>query len=183
MFLWFKKKPTVPVECRNCGFLAIRDSDTLELVSPTVLYRSEGVRGTISSFLPPGMEVTPHCFVGEHSIHNELVELEGASLQLAGEAPGPFRLSTGEGDVTSQFVTSIINKPRLCNAFFTWVDGFSPKEHYEKRESERRREWERRQNRIDRLWRVVELMAFILAGAATAIIAAFIQRGTLFSGG
>ena len=107
-------------------------------------------------------------------------------LSMLGEAPGPFSWIGNEdypADADRQLILSIIARDRNSDAFYDWVDGFSPKEHFEMRESQRRLSWEAETKRTDRRWRIAELLMFIVAGASTAIIAALIERGKLFGNG
>lgn len=73
---------------------------------------------------------------------------------------------------------------KLCSAFTTWRQGYTPKEHVEMSLVEEQREWQRNRDRDDRRWRIIELaiMGIIvtLVSVAAQIIAAFIERGSLF---
>ena len=109
------------------------------------------------------------------------MEAEGAGITMAGEAPGPFKIfSETAGDVTDKIILSVIEKDRICAAFYPWIDGYSPKGHHEMREQERWHHWETDQRKSDRRWRLIELLVFIGAGAITAIVAAMIERGSWF---
>ncbi len=148
------------VKCQDCGFLAIRDPESVELVPPTVHYRSEGF-GAATDYSWPGLHAVPNCFVREHPIHNEPMIVDGQTrVQFVGEGPGDFHIGD-ENEDTEKAILSIIAKTRICKAFYPWVDGFSPKEHYETRETEIRR-------KSDRKWRLVELVVAFITGALTA---------------
>lgn len=73
----------------------------------------------------------------------------------------------------------VINRNRTCD-FVEWIQGFTPKEHREMMDRKEWREWQERQRLSERRWRIIEVLIFIAAGAATAIIAALISRGWLF---
>ena len=84
---------------------------------------------------------------------------------MMGEAPGDFRIGDGKGgDGTEEAILFIIRKERDCEAFYSWVAGFSPREHYEMKTNEQRR-------KSDRMWRVVELAVALCTGALIAIAA------------
>ena len=166
MRFWNRKKRLV--KCQDCGFLAIRHPDDRELVSPAVTYRFEGFQG-IPPHVWPDPQPVPNCFVRAHPIHTEPMVVDGdVRIQLVGEAPGDFSVGDRNDD-TEKAILSIIDKPRICKDFCPYVDGFSPKEHYEERERLGRRKSNRR-------WRLFELMAFTIAGVVTAIITVLIQR-------
>ena len=148
------------VKCQDCGFLAIRHPEDRELVSPAATYRTEGFQG-IPPHVWPDPQPVPNCSVRAHPIHTEPMVVHGDTrIQLTGEAPGDFSVGDGNDD-TEKAILSIIGKPRICKAFYPWVEGFSPKEHYETREAELRRD-------RDRKWRIVELAVAFITGALTA---------------
>jgi hypothetical protein len=118
------------------------------------------------------------------------MEVDGrVVIEMVGEAPGPFRIGPDEYDdegvtPTEKAILSVITRDRLCGQFYLWQDGFSPREHHQMREIDRSQEREDQQKRADRWWRLFELLAFIVAGAATgvatAVITALVQKGALF---
>ena len=164
----FRGKGERSVKCQDCGFLAIRHPDTRELVSPAVTYRYEGFQG-IPPHVWPDPQPVPNCFVRAHPIHAEPMVVDGeVRIRMVGEAPGDFSIGNGNDD-TENAILSVIGKHRFCKEFYSYIDGFSPKEHYEERERRRRRKSNRR-------WRLFELMAFTIAGVVTAIITVLIQR-------
>ena len=163
--MWFCDKKEPPVKCQDCGFLAIRDPDNSEFVAPSVHYRSEGFQGS-PKHLWPHPQPMPNCFVREHPIHNERLVVEGRVVgKMNDEAPGDFKIGDGKGgDGTEEAILSIIQKERICKAFNPWIEGFSPREHYETRQSEQTRT-------NNRKWRIFELVAALFTGALIAIAA------------
>jgi len=168
--MWFRDKNERPVKCQDCGFLAIRDPDNSESVAPSVHYRMEGFQGS-PKHLWPHPQPMPNCFVRAYTIQNEPLTVEGRVVgKMTGDAPGDIRIGDGNGsDGTEAAILSIIQKERMCKEFYPWVEGFSPREHYEFRQSDQRR-------RSDRKWRVFELGAALFTGALIALAAKLVDR-------
>ena len=150
------------VKCAECGFLTARNLGTRNLDEVEMEFRRSG---DAPNQLIGGKEVwypihKPHpiCFVQEYDLLDSFNKISGdKSIKYLG----------------------VVNGERQCKPFTTWKQGFTPKEHQEMLDRQWQLEFERKARRSDRKWRAIELIAFILAGAIVAIIAALIERGTL----
>ncbi len=166
------------VKCANCGFLSVRAQADGTLRGANAVYRDEGFQGhQVDSVFP-----VPHCFVRAQSIHKEpFVVGDVRWAEFEDEAPG--LISIGEGDETEKAVLNIISRDRECSSFTPWLgDGWTPKEHQETLDRKWLLEWQERQRREDRRWRVIELvvigvLATLIAGGFT-VLGAFIERGS-----
>jgi hypothetical protein len=79
---------------------------------------------------------------------------------------------------------SAICEERSCEGFTNWQQGFTPKEHREMLDRLRLQEWQDKQRREDKRWRIIELvilgvMTTVVAGGFT-VLGAMIERGILF---
>ena len=78
----------------------------------------------------------------------------------------------------------VIHEERECGESFTeWQLGFTPKEHREMLDRKEWRDWQERQRKEDKHWRVIELIvlgiiAVLVAGGFT-VLGAFIERGSI----
>jgi hypothetical protein len=179
------KKPT-KVKCADCGFLSLVDNDDFSYVSADILYRLEGCQSGQGATAHPTVSREPHCSTHYQSIHTEPFFVKGVgAIQFDEAGSGLGALLDGQGkDVTGEAVLRIITKRRVCDGFYPWKPGFTPKEHYEMLDRERWQKWQQDQRRSDRHWRIVELIvlglvAILIAGGFT-VLGAFIGRGSLF---
>jgi hypothetical protein len=164
--------------CETCGFLALRNrlSGLLDEAPQEYRWQAEiptvrranqpPVRSMLEAWAQSDLEFpytgVPICLVRAHPLHNEF-----ANQDHAEEAEIFGMLTRDRSDCASR------------GLFTSWHQGFTPKEHREMLDRERMLQWEAKQKASDRKWRVVELLVFILAGAATAIIAALVERGSI----
>ncbi|MHB8376257.1 MAG: hypothetical protein ACYDEB_04805 [Dehalococcoidia bacterium] len=115
-----------PGRCGSCGFLAIRvvqhDPSNLRQSSHETFETTAAVRfsGIVTISVPRAPEhvdqyVTPFCFVGARQL--------AAELDVSKEKPiaDPIRCMVLFAD------------DRNCEAWTEWIDGLSPKEHWEQR--------------------------------------------------
>jgi hypothetical protein len=184
-------------KCSECGFLTLRDKCDGSLLEVTDDYR---VSGKVPSFLTGEAHNYPICFV---MAYNLMPEVEQAAQQQFTER------NEGWSD-WPEYVLKIITKERDCDVrskmFVTYQQGFTPKEHREMLD----RQWlianQNKREREDRLWReqqriedlqwretqeekaehrhrtdliIIGIVATLLICAVT-IMAAFIERGSLF---
>lgn len=172
------------VKCSDCGFLCVLSQEDWTYIEADIFYRQEGYSAGALSPSPKAF-VEPHCSIHFQAIHSEPLEANGGGVQLTDPGGGLRKLENLQGeDVTDKAVVGVITKPRACEGFFSWKPGFSPKEHFEMLEQERRQKWQEEQSRSDRRWRIIEIIVLgiivtLLAGGFT-ILGAFIERGSLF---
>jgi hypothetical protein len=131
-------------KCSECGFLALRNTETRELDEAEEAFRRDGKVIEVtrayaskvwdkSSFL--------HEQVLSHNIHEEL------PLCFAGEVDlrQGFKVldtkykSINTPRVNEATVQEIVVKERECKAFTKWQQGFTPKEHKEMIDKEQER--------------------------------------------
>ena len=158
-------EPKKLVNCAECGFLAVRHIETHELVEADKSYRLCGLIPSVGEHngTPHSIwEIHPICFVGAYNLG--LLEI--------------LKIQQGQSEIDS--VIEVVNERRECNSFTEWHLGLTPKEHKEMQSIKEQREWQEKQRKSDRWWRFWEILAFIIAGAATAFIAAWIGRGSLW---
>lgn len=102
------------VRCADCGFLALRRRESQQLLGAEMPYREHGVLPeAVDADFQDEFESTPYCFVMAQPIHKEREDRKG-----------------------------IIQRDRSCDSWVQWQQGFSPKEHREMLEEQRRRQLE-----------------------------------------
>jgi len=146
-------------KCSECGYLAVRARTSRELREAEGEYRKRGLRIAISEHIPI-------CFAQVRDFREEIIKEKGAS------------------DLDSVDVIPFVSQEIDCNSFTKWIQGLTPKEHREMLDRQEWRDWQERQRKSDRYWRIVELIvlgfiAVVVAGGFT-ILGAFIERGSLF---
>lgn len=114
-------------KCSECGFLAVRNTKTRELVETEQNIRDTGeieivFDDTTRRFHEIGsgypMYELPLCFVGACDLRPEF----------------------GENHKAIE-IKSAISGERKCNSFIKWQQGFTPKEHREMIDREKQRKW------------------------------------------
>lgn len=160
--------------CIDCGYLAARAVESRQLVEVEKDVRETGVPPVRPSDRFYSQERAPVCFVGAADLHEEIL------AELGSLVPGTDRKQVLDG-LNGLFLVKQWERERPdCDArrmFTKWQMGFSPKEHREMIDRQRRDTSEAGQRRSDRKWRVFEAVLFILAGAATAVVGALVERG------
>jgi len=183
------------VKCSECGFLAVRRKDTIELEEVEFESRQSGD-------MRPRYHYVPICFTLVANFGEEVEKLE--------KSPEYATRCDEHGDAIwpqwYDLVGGALVKERECPSFTRWHQGFTPKEHQEmldrqwlldfqaKREQEDR-DWREHERIEDLEWRekqeqkaegrhrtdliIIGIVATLLICAVT-IIAAFIERGSLF---
>ena len=118
------------VQCADCGYLAVRNKETMELIGAgkeqrdvQVLMFSEGKN------LPPPVHAIPICSAGV--------------CDLWTYAPG----------TPASCLAGVILRERDCKAFVDWIPALSPKEHCDMINAQADRLWQERQTERDRQWR------------------------------
>lgn len=127
------------VMCADCGFLALRDLDTRELVEAEKKTRKTGDRGApfdVSNYLhgtSPSRET------------ERRFEFEPICFAAAYDLEGEFNCAAhGDSSMIDAFQKVIIDS-RQCESFVKWQQGYSPKEHREMVLERERLEWQARQ--------------------------------------
>ena len=145
------------VRCENCGFLALRDYETHELVEADVKCRE-------STIFARNMGV-PLCFVREHEIGKEVLDMRDAQQIDAQEA-----------------APKVMRMERQCSAFTPWYQGFTPKEHREMLLDLERKKLELQERQAERQWteqreqgsRRFQLFNTLVSAFAGAVFAAVV---------
>ncbi len=138
------------VKCANCGFLAIRNSQTRELMEVEPVIREEGRRRSIL----PGFRYTwgyetPVCFMNAYNLWDETGDLNKA---------------------TSESIQATIQKERECKAFVTWQHGYTPKEHKEMLDRQEMLKWQAAREDADKKWQTrQQWFMVIIAGIFTVL--------------
>jgi hypothetical protein len=164
------------VKCGDCGFIAARVWKTREFVEIEEEKRCSGEIG--SEF--GGCEPTPVCFINSFDIKEEVEILrkvahdEPSQDSMGGHIPPHWEIH----------VKAVLNTERKCESFRKYQQGFTPKEHREMLDRQEWRNWQEKQRKSDRCFRIIELIvlgfiAVIVAGGFT-VLGAFIERGSLF---
>lgn len=148
-------------KCSECGYLTLRNVETLALEEASDRYRQDACRTTKTNrYLH---EDSPLCFVRAIC----------------------FRSLLGD-DTSVPNLVSVINQERACDHWIEWMQGFTPKEHaemlqhealleYQRRHDREEREWRERQAERDRLWRKQDrwsALSMLLVAAASGVIGA-----------
>ena len=156
--------------CVNCGFLGKlrKQVDAESIVYPATSYDRE--KGTFyrHSGWPDKQDIStqPTCFRNAANLQKELTDV----LAMAGQ--------TGR-EAENEHTLAIIEKPRECEFWYLWTEYRSPKEHLEMLDRERWQEWQEKQRRDDKRWRIIELIVLILAAGLFTLLGAFIERGCI----
>ena len=115
--------------CVDCGYLAVRDFKSRELVEVESGMRETGVQPHVPLYDHKIYEPPPLCSAGVHNIHREL-----------------------GSDQADNFLRVILTA-RTCDQFTTWRQGYSPREHRDMDILEKQKEDQRQRDESDRLWR------------------------------
>lgn len=168
------------VKCADCGFLALRVFSTARLEEADYWYRTTGIAWRPhddDSFFPP------ICFAREinfvEAIQESVARREGADLRETLER-GMF--------AKAEDTQPVVQQERECDSFTPWKQGFSPKEHremldrqwmrdQEEARADADRKWRNDQRREERIWRVIEILAFGVLVSITAIAAGAVGAG------
>jgi len=170
-------------KCAECGFLSLRNIETRALDEAEETFRKDGKTVGVERSYPAeiGMarfrieeavtryvhEKLPLCFQGSYDLRVLISQL----------------MDDEECDIY-ECIKTITHKDRECDLFTSWQQGSTPKEHREMIDRQKFMEWQERQRKDDRRWRIIELIvlgfiAVVVAGGFT-ILGAFIERGSLF---
>jgi len=162
-------------KCADCGFLAVRHIQTRNLEEVEYESRQEG------EILTNRYYRYPVCFVMAVNLRERLEEIENLpeNAPRQQDAYGNYTWPTWE-----DLVKILIDNERECELFTKWRQGYTPKEHQEMMDRERRdkfeqeirkieRDWQERQRKLDRQWQAKQqIYLVIVAGIFTLIGAA-----------
>lgn len=156
------------VKCVDCGFLALRNSRARELDEAEDLYRRTGDVTLDGDYLRH--ERLPICFARTWNLRDEFhkhiaEEYDVVDRERWLRSPQP------------EHTLAIINKERRCSGFVEWQQGFTPKEHREILDRQEQRDWQERQRRDERKWRIAELVLLIIGAGVFTIVGAVISKG------
>ncbi len=157
------------VKCAECGYLAVRNVDSYHLDETGTDFREKGMVALgrqVGRNQYQLHELQPLCFVQRYNLRSEIKS----------------EFASGKNEVGC--ILQVISKERECGKFTAWQQGFTPKEHYEMLDRQRWQDWQEKQRRSDKRWRIIELIVLgfivtIIAGGFT-VLGAFIGRGSLF---
>jgi hypothetical protein len=148
------------VKCTDCGFLAARNLDTRNLDEVEGEFRRSGNPPTQ---IIAGKEIGyyrhkryPICFVQEYDLLD--------SFERIG------------GEESTRFLV-VIGEDRQCELFTEWLQGFTPKEHREMLDRERRDKFESDIRKGDKRWHIAEIILIVLLSGLFTLLGAFISRG------
>lgn len=125
--------------CDKCGFLAIRQKWTRQILEADDDYRisAEPPRNDEGD---ENCENIPVCFIGRRDLREEI--------------------RTQEAKIVENDILAVIQQERVCVDFEAWIRGLTPKEHLEMLDREKWRAWQR----ADRKWHFAEvLMIFAMS--------------------
>jgi hypothetical protein len=128
---WEARMETVEICCRNCGFLALRNAETMELPEADSHFRDTG--GLRNSIQQRSFEPRPVCFVRANNLPVEVGETHPVDI-----------------------VKKVIQESRDCDCFMEWQQGFTPKEHFEMNLLQKERERQDQRDKDDREWRTAQ---------------------------
>jgi len=160
------------VKCADCGFLAVRITETRELVDAEMPLRTDGSLSTHSAVLSGGFITTNATMFDTH--HVCFVQ----AFDLVAE--------TGIHPADAQRKAMVLNQ-RDCHSFTPWQQGFTPKEHRQmlslKEEREERQKFyererdERNEDRVsERRWRWFEIISIIVLVPFTSALFTYLEH-------
>ena len=129
-----------PVQCRNCGFLSVRDFKSRELLEVDETMREKWE-----------LHVIPNDEVDLCKQHPLCATLAALFAREIGTRPGYV--------IDKKAVVAVLKKDRECETFIQWVPGFSPKEHMKMHIEEMTDKWQEEQRRRDEEWRAEQRAA------------------------
>ncbi|HEX78480.1 MAG TPA: hypothetical protein G4O03_08785 [Dehalococcoidia bacterium] len=156
-------------KCSECGFLTMRDKTNGLLVEAIDDYR---ISGNVPTYLEDYERYYnyPICFTMAYDL---LPEVEEAARKQF------FDKSEDWG----KYVLGVITKERECPpkgkalGFTKYQQGFTPKEHREMLDREEWRDWQERQRKADRHWRIIEIVLLAIISGGFVVLGALIGRG------
>lgn len=142
--------------CVDCGYLALRSWPVRQLVEADDEYRKTTSLPDFGT--PHEYDYLPLCFRMKADLRVEIKQI-----------------TSDEFKVKTEDILSVIQEDRLCDDFTEWVQGLTPKEHYEMREMTEQQKWRADESRKNRRLRIYEIVA--LAFVAPCIAGGFAYLG------
>ncbi len=143
------------VKCADCGFLAVR-------------HHSERYLAEVEGNIREG---------GEWPVQR------GGGIPIYERRPLCFAMSEQIGvpkdDYSPLDFKEHIHEKKDCKEFTEWQQGFTPKEHREMLDRQEFRDWQEKQSKSDRLWRIIESIVFILVAGGFTVLGALIAKGSI----
>jgi hypothetical protein len=113
-------------KCAECGFLAVRHSETRKLEEAEKAFRERGTIPIVGMGRPyQRHESMPLCFMGSYDLRDECNK------------------RAKKGNPNQKTILEVIQEERQCGSFTKWQLGFTPKEHKEMLDSEKMQKWHR----------------------------------------
>lgn len=161
------------VKCAECGFLTVRKLTDGSLIEVDGGFRKYG-KATMDKSERQFLQESFICFARAFDLIEEGEDTERQQALLA-EQDEPMSDWVG-------YLREIITRDRECAEYTEWQQGFTPKEHREMLDRQELRDYQYRQRKEDKRWRIIELVvigfiAVLVAGGFT-ILGAFIERGS-----
>ncbi len=152
------------VKCADCGYLAVRNAESFRLEEAIAEYRESGFSYLGEPYIGILLEGSPLCFARSFDLTKEIAY----EFAKGGKSAADF---TGIRKSVQHCIKEGLVKERDCAQYTKWQQGFTPKEHREMMDRERRQEWETKQEHY--LVKMAGIFA-IVAGIVGAAIGAFI---------
>jgi len=154
------------VKCGECGFIAVRVLKTRELIETEDRIRCDGKISGVYEYLPI-------CFTNGIDVKEEIEILrKSANDEPTQDAIGGFISPNW-----AKHIEVLLNMERECSSFTKWWQGFTPKEHKEMIDREAMLEWQRKERKDDKKWRIIELVVIVTITLIAAAIG-WIARGS-----
>jgi hypothetical protein len=157
------------VRCSECGFIAARLIQTRGFIEVDDEKRDSG---ELESKYGVNIEPIPICFVNGFNIKGEVEALGKGSAEWTRDS-----IKEWIPPVWASYVKQVLNRERVCESFMKWQQGFTPKEHREMMDRERRDRLEAEIRKNDRKWHWIELAAIILGTGLFTLLGAWIATG------
>lgn len=156
------------VKCSECGFLAVRNSESRNLEEIEFKSRETGNIGKQRYVL------VPVCFGMIINIDREIEELRKSPQ---------YTIKQNEiGEVIwpkwNELVKIVIDKDRECTHFTKWYQGFTPKEHREMLDRQWQIATEEKRRINDRKWHIAEIILIVILSGLFTLLGAFISKGS-----
>ncbi len=156
------------VKCVDCGFLALRNSRSRDLDEAEELYRRTGDVTVDGDYLRH--ERVPICFARAWDLRDEFrnhvaEQYEEEQRERWLRTPQP------------EHILALIKEERQCSGFAACQQGFTSKEHRDMLDRQEQRDWQERQRRDDKKWRIAELVLLIIGAGVFTIIGAIVSSG------
>ena len=146
---------TVNVKCCDCGFLAVRNKQTRQLMEAELEIRANHeTKDTI-------YELLPICFRMEEQLEDDISQLKRGT-KLAGK--------TGISWIDISMVT---DRYRDCISFTKWQQGWTPREHFDMDLMKEQKNQENIRNSVNHRWRIAEFVALVIIVPVVTVITQF----------